>query len=58
MCYPCMKEQHTQFMDELNNVSLPKRAVILYHEGFIVPFIADVIKADVLSVAYWIEEYA
>jgi hypothetical protein len=53
-----MKEQHLQFMDELNNVSLPKRAVTLYHEGFTVPEIRNIIGVDALTIAYWIEEYA
>ena len=59
MCYPCMKEEHKQYMLELNVATFPwRRAVNLYHEGFTVPFIADVLKSDVLTVAYWIEEYA
>lgn len=57
MCTQCLREKATFFFS-LSFMMPECRAVTLYHEGFTVPQISEIIKYDPLTVAYWIEEYA
>lgn len=43
MCYPCMKDEHAQYMLELRNAYASKRIVTLYHEGFTAAQISEII---------------
>lgn len=59
MCMTCIKDEAT-FYERIgrNAVFSWRRAVVLYHEGFTVSAVSEIIGFDPLTVAYWIEEYA
>lgn len=56
MCVQCYVEAVIYKADQYAGQSV--RVVELYHEGFTVPFIADVLGIDPLLTAYIIEDYA
>lgn len=58
MCYQCMKEEHTQYMLELNSVYDANKVITFYHEGFTAPQIVDIVKRPIDYVTKIIEERA
>lgn len=56
MCFKCRTE-HTR-ENLRTSYSLENRVCALYHEGFTVSLIAEVLYINPLTVAYIVEEYA